>query len=137
MFTFTWFSNWKVGTTCQMEKKPRQIAAAQNKLAWCVAAFITIIIAWKRDRLLLFSESVSFTKLSVELLRKGNKKTRIYRLLVKKQNQNCNNGILLPKLFLPTLSKTFETCGWRPRICKTFEITRTIYSNSERSEQFL
>ena len=27
--------------------------------------------------------------------------------------------------------------GWRPRICKIFEITRTIYSNSERSEQFL
>ena len=26
---------------------------------------------------------------------------------------------------------------WRPRICKIFEITRTIYSNSERSEQFL
>ena len=27
--------------------------------------------------------------------------------------------------------------GWRPRICETFEITSTIYSNSERSEQFL
>ena len=24
-----------------------------------------------------------------------------------------------------------------PRICKIFDITRTIYSNSERSEQFL
>ena len=24
-----------------------------------------------------------------------------------------------------------------PRVCKNFEITRTIYSNSERSEQFL
>ena len=35
------------------------------------------------------------------------------------------------------LSKTFEIRGWRPRICKIFEITRTIYSNSERSEQFL
>ena len=33
--------------------------------------------------------------------------------------------------------KTFETRGWRLRICKFFEITRTIYSNSERSEQFL
>ena len=31
----------------------------------------------------------------------------------------------------------FEIQGWRPRICKIFEITRTIYSNSERSEQFL
>ena len=26
---------------------------------------------------------------------------------------------------------------WRPRICKIFEITWAIYSNSERSEQFL
>ena len=33
--------------------------------------------------------------------------------------------------------KTFEIWGWRPRIFKIFEITRTIYSNSERSEQFL
>ena len=32
---------------------------------------------------------------------------------------------------------TFEIQGWRPRICKNFEITRTIYSNSERSDQFL
>ena len=35
------------------------------------------------------------------------------------------------------LRKTFEIPSWRPRICKIFEITRTIYSNSERSEQFL
>ena len=27
--------------------------------------------------------------------------------------------------------------GWRPKICKHFEITRTIYLNSERSVQFL
>ena len=33
--------------------------------------------------------------------------------------------------------KTFEIRGWRPRICKCFEITRTIYSNSARSDQFL
>ena len=33
--------------------------------------------------------------------------------------------------------KTFEICGWRLRICKMFEITRTICLNSERSEQFL
>ena len=32
--------------------------------------------------------------------------------------------------------KTFEIRGWRPRICKIFEITRTIYSNFERSERF-
>ena len=33
--------------------------------------------------------------------------------------------------------KTFESRGWKPRICKSFEITRTICSKSERSEQFL
>ena len=38
------------------------------------------------------------------------------------------NGILLPKLFWPTVRKncSFEIRGWRPRICKIFEITRTI-----------
>jgi hypothetical protein len=34
-------------------------------------------------------------------------------------------------------SSDFEIPGQRPRICKTFEINKTIYSNSERSEQFL
>ena len=33
--------------------------------------------------------------------------------------------------------KTFEVRGWRQRICKNFEITRTINSKSGRSEQFL
>ena len=47
------------------------------------------------------------------------------------------NGILLLKLIWPTVRKTFVIRCWRPRICKTFEITWTIYSNSERSEQFL
>ena len=31
----------------------------------------------------------------------------------------------------------FEIRGWRLRICKHFEITKTIFSNSERSEHFL
>ena len=56
-----------------------------------------------------------------------------------------NNGILLPKLFWPTVrkncssdwGKTFQIRCWRPRICKIFEITKTICSNSERSDQFL
>ena len=55
------------------------------------------------------------------------------------------SGILLQKLFWPTVRKNcskgsrkfFEIWGWKPRICKKFEITRTIYSNSKRSEQFL
>ena len=33
--------------------------------------------------------------------------------------------------------KSYEMKSWRPRICKFFEINRTIYSNSERSEQLL
>ena len=41
------------------------------------------------------------------------------------------------KKIVPVSRKTFEIWGWRPRICKFFEITETIYSNSERSEQFL
>ena len=35
------------------------------------------------------------------------------------------------------LRKTFEIRGWRMKICKFFEITRTIHSNTERSEEFL
>ena len=55
------------------------------------------------------------------------------------------NGILLPKLFWPTLKKNvlvikknfLEIWGCRPTICKNFDITWTIHSNSELSEQFL
>ena len=55
------------------------------------------------------------------------------------------NGILLPKLFWPTARKSctsgqekllkFEAEG--REFSKNFVITRTIYSNSERSEQLL
>ena len=45
------------------------------------------------------------------------------------------NGILLPKLFRPTVRRNCSSDG--EKICKNFEITRTICSNSERSEQFL
>ena len=40
------------------------------------------------------------------------------------------------KLFY-LLRKIFEIRDWRLRICKKIEITWTIYSNNERSEQFL
>ena len=57
------------------------------------------------------------------------------------QRQLAKNGILLPKLFWPTVRKNWssdpEIRDWWPRICKILEITWTIYSNSERSEQFL
>ena len=49
--------------------------------------------------------------------------------------QICSD-LLWEKIVL-WLRKTFEIRGWRPRICKIFEIIRTIYSNSERSEQIL
>ena len=42
-----------------------------------------------------------------------------------------NNGILLPKLFRKKCSSDHE------KLLKMLEITRRIYSNSERSEQFL
>ena len=55
-----------------------------------------------------------------------------------------SNGILLPKLFRPTVRKNCSSDRknfWNSRLkaknLKIFEITRTIYSNSERSEQFL
>ena len=46
--------------------------------------------------------------------------------------QNCSD-LLVEKIVL-VIKKTFEIRGWR---CKIFEITWTIYSKSERSEQFL
>ena len=49
--------------------------------------------------------------------------------------QNCSD-LLWEKIVL-VIEKTFEIRGWRPRIFKNFEIAWTIYSNSERSEQFL
>ena len=62
----------------------------------------------------------------------------------KSPNIFWRNCILLPKLFWSTVrkilssdwEKTFEIRGWRLRICKKFGISRTIYLNSERSEQF-
>ena len=52
--------------------------------------------------------------------------------------QNCSD-LLWPTMRKVALviEKTFEIRGWRPRSWKIFEITRTIFSNSGRSEQFL
>ena len=50
-------------------------------------------------------------------------------------HQNCSD-LLWEKIVL-AIEKNFEIRGWRPRICNIFEITRTIHSNSETSEQFL
>ena len=46
--------------------------------------------------------------------------------------RNIKNYILLPKLFWPTVRKNCSS-DWE----KLSEITRIMYSNSERSEQFL
>ena len=49
--------------------------------------------------------------------------------------QNCSD-LLWEKMFQWS-RKTFEIWGWRSRICKFSVITRTNYSNSEWTEQFL
>ena len=49
--------------------------------------------------------------------------------------QNC--FYLLWEKIVLVMEKTFESRGWKPRILKNFEIPRTIYSNSGRSEQLL
>ena len=49
--------------------------------------------------------------------------------------QNCSD-LLWEKIVL-VIEKTFEIRDGSSRIYKKFEITRTIYSNSERSEHFL
>ena len=62
-----------------------------------------------------------------------------------KQQRSKKNGYFVTKIVLSYCEKkmfywsrkTFVIQGWRPRICKIFEITRTIYSISESSEQFL
>jgi len=48
--------------------------------------------------------------------------------------QNCSD-ILWEKIVLVT-EKNFWNWGWRLRICKNFEITKTIYLNRARSDQF-
>ena len=47
--------------------------------------------------------------------------------------QNCAD--LLWEKIVILIKKNFR--GWEPRICKNFEITTKIYSDSERSEHFL
>jgi hypothetical protein len=48
--------------------------------------------------------------------------------------QNCSD-LLWEKIVL-VIKKNFEIWGQRPRICKNFEITRTICSNSEGENSF-
>ena len=74
---------------------------------------------------IVFSEFLNFTVATRSNYFKDNIRWRMYPSFLK-------NGILLPKLFWPTVRKncssdrkrTFEIRGWRPRICKNFEITK-------------
>ena len=50
--------------------------------------------------------------------------------------RNCFD-LLWEKIVLVIEKKYFEIRSWRQKICKSFEITRTICLNSERSEQLL
>ena len=70
------------------------------------------------------------------------KKLTISKYLPLRYVKFCKqNGILILKLFRPTVRKNCSSDREKllkfktPRICKNFEITRTIYSCSERSEQ--
>ena len=62
-----------------------------------------------------------------------------------KTKNDVEKWYFVTKLFWPTVRKNcssdrekpFEIRGWRPRICKIFETTRTIYPKSESSEQVL
>ena len=51
--------------------------------------------------------------------------------LLSARSKGLRYSILYPKLFGPTVKKNLLVIG------RTFQITKTIYSNSERSEQFL
>ena len=66
------------------------------------------------------------------------------KLKINGNSHDKKYGILLPKLFWPTVWKkcsSYQENFWNSRLkakkLKFFEITRTIYSNSERSEQFM
>ena len=93
--------------------------------------------------------SVIFLQLSVHALllyfSSGEKKVKkFYSNTIWSFGGRNKTGILLPKLFCTTvrkivlvIEKNFWNWGKRPRIFKSFEITKTIYSNSKMSVQFL
>ena len=68
------------------------------------------------------------------LLSPKGKKREVKKRSLKSLEQFNSNGILFLKLFRPSVRK--NVIGMEA-ICKNSEITRTIYSNSERLEQFL
>jgi hypothetical protein len=61
------------------------------------------------------------------------------------RRRKCNKWYFVSKIVLTYCEKKWSSDwekllkigGWRPRVCKSFEISLTIYSNNERSEPFL
>ena len=90
--------------------------------AWATGKIVENYAKWVQ----FHSEAASFFKLSFHKLQVYVRKWYFVTKIVLWE-KNCSSD----------REKKFEFRGWRPRICNIFEITRTIYSNSERSEQFL
>ena len=101
---------------------------------------------WKGFRILLFrSWEIFLWAKKCTLLIFWVSKTRLKKNGVQQTSgKNCffheNKWYFITKIVLTYCEKKIVLViekNWRPRICKNFEITRTIYSNSERSEEFL
>ena len=99
---------------------------------------------WSWDLTRLYTNLDSFIiQLTRKILPSKYRKDLQFLMRKKTIKSALRNGILLTKLFLPTERKNWssdreklEIRDWRLRICKLFEITRTIYSNSEGQNNF-
>ena len=109
-----------------------------NTITGAVQHGNNILCIMKRSNITMMSSINNGHGLQAQTLHFYKIKTKqLFVILKKKQSkmkmvfcyQNCSD--------LLWLKKKIEIRDWRPRIRKIFEITRTIYSNSERSEQFL
>ena len=124
----------------QLEKKDHwNVNTYRNKLKNCVLfrklLLLTVATEWIKKKFTCKERFINSSTFFPHFL-------RIFFPSPCKKLGKVRNGILLPKLFWPTVRKICSSdreklWGWRPRIWKFFEITWTIYSNSERSEQFL
>ena len=85
--------------------------------------------------------SAALKRTSFQLFRQRGRKTIFWQFPTKHNNVKvmifCYQNFSALLWEKNVLVITFEIRGWRPRICKIFEVTTTIYSNSERPEQFL
>ena len=81
--------------------------------------------------ILSISDYCEFLSVQISLTDASSKEEKRKKMLF--CYQTCSH--LLWEKSVLVIKKKFW--GWRQRICKFFEITRSIYSNSERSVQFL